>query len=164
MGKYNVDFKRLAVLLLPTPLRQPRLTALVQVLMSPLSRMGRELTAYRSSKAYRLGHNGQTCYLRAVLNDRFDPVLRRIRITEGVQEERTLLIYMRELERWRHIRRRNGNGQTILYRRGYGGIGNLDFWVEIPSALQSVINEDEVYAVTNTYRLASKRFGITYYG
>lgn len=162
-GKYDVDYRRLGLLLLPMTLRRPRLTALVQVLMAPLVRLGRELTDYRALKAYRLGHNGQTCRLRAVLNDRFDPVLRGIRITEAEGTVASLRIFLRETERFTRIRRRDGEGQVCIYRRGFGGIGGLDFWVELPSRLRGVASEDEVRAVVNIYRLASKRFGLTYY-
>lgn len=162
MGKYDIDMKRLAVLLLPTALRQPRMTALVQVLMAPLVRLGRELTTYREAKDYRLRHNGQTCHLRAVLNDRFDPVLRRIRITGGGQEDGTLRLYLRQTGRFTRIKPRGDEGQAHLYRRGFGGIGGLDFWVQLPTALQGTVSEAELRAVANRYRLASKHFGITY--
>lgn len=162
MGKYDIDMKRLAVLLLPTALRQPRLTALAQVLVVPLSGLHRRLTDYHDAKDYRLRHNGQVCHLRAVLNDRFDSALRRIRITEEERTDTALRLYLRETGRFTRIKPRGDAGQVILYRRGFGGVGGLDFWVQLPTALQGTVSEAELCAVVNLYRLASKRYGITY--
>lgn len=162
MGKYDIDMKRLAVLLLPTALRQPRLTALAQVFVAPLSGLHRRLTDYRDAKDYRLRHNGQVCHLRAVLNDRFDPVLRRIRIDEEETSDVTLRLYLRSESRFTRIKSRGDAGQVVLYRRGFGGTGGLDFWVQLPTALQGTVSEAELRAVTNQYKLASKRYGITY--
>lgn len=164
MGKYDVDMKRLAVLLLPTALRQPRLTALAQVLMAPLSRLHREFTDYREAKDYRLTHNGQVCHLRAVLNDRFDPALRRITIEEPEQVSTALVLYLRQTGRFTRITHRGTERQVILRRRGYGGISGLDFWICVPSGLRDddTYDEDALRALANQYKLASKRFGIKY--
>ena len=164
MGKYDVDMKRLAVLLLPTALRQPRLSALVQVLMAPLSRLHSEFTGYREMKTYRLTHNGQVCYLRAVLNDRYDSALRRITIEEPEQVPSTCMLYLRQTGRFTRITHRGAERQVTLRRRGYGGIGGLDFWICVPLELMTddTYSENALRALANQYKLASKRFGIKY--
>lgn len=165
MSKYDVNFKRLAVLLLPTVLRRPRLSALATVLMAPLSRMSLELKDYREAKAYRLRYNGQTCYLRAILNDRFDPDERRIEIRE---EESAILSPVACLRRDNSpllVRNRGVDNQTLFFWRGLSGTNRIDFWVYVPESVRNGGNysEAELKAMTNTFRLASKRYGITYF-
>ena len=171
MSKYDIDFKRLAMLLLPTALRRPRLSALAQVLMAPISRLGGELGDYRKEKDYRLRHNGQTCYLRAVINDRFDPVLRRIEIVEEDVDTLTPVVYPREdhtplVIRYRNVTDSEGNPleQTLFFRRGFGGTDRIDFWIRVPQAVRetSTYSELSLRALANQYRLTSKRFGIVY--
>ena len=165
MGKYDIDMKRLAVLLLPTALRQPRLTALAQALVAPLSGLLRRLTDYREAKDYRLRHNGQVCHLRAVLNDRFDKVGRGISILDELDGENAILLHQRYQNREIVVFQRvDGVAQRVVYRRDYGGIGSLDFWVSVPNAVRTRpgYSEDELCALTNLYKLASKRYGIIY--
>ncbi len=165
MGKYDIDMKRLAVLLLPASLRQPRLTALAQVLVVPLSALHRRLTDYREAKDYRLRHTGQVCHLRAVLNDRFDKVERGIRILDELDGVNAILLHQRLQNREIVVSKRvDGVAQRVVYRRNYGGIGNLDFWVSVPDEVRTRpgYSEDELYALTNLYKLASKRYGIIY--
>ena len=82
MSKYDVSFSRLAVLLLPMCLRKPVLVALFRAMTAPVGRLHTELMRFRDDMNYRMRHNGQTCKLRAVLNDCFDNNQRRIRIAE----------------------------------------------------------------------------------
>ena len=112
------------------------------------------------------------CHLRAVLNDRFDKANRRIYIDEAGNDSTTPLIYPREdmlplVVRNRDAEDYNGDPlpQTLFFIRGFGGTDSIDFWVCIPQELRTRADysEDEVRAVTGQYKLASKRFGITYF-
>ena len=82
MSKYEVNIKRFALLLLPTFWRKPLLATLAYAMVSPLGYLHTRFVLFRRDTVYRLTHNGQVCYLRAVLNDQFDPIERRITITE----------------------------------------------------------------------------------
>ena len=82
MSKYEVNIKRLALLLLPTFWRRPILATLAYAMVSPLGYLHTRFVLFRRDTVYRLTHNGQVCYLRAVLNDTFDPIERRITVTE----------------------------------------------------------------------------------
>ena len=61
------------------------LAAFVKVLLSPLQRLLDLLDAYIAAKRYELTFNGQICYLEHILNDKYDPILRRITITDPPQ-------------------------------------------------------------------------------
>lgn len=161
MSKYDINYGKLATLLMPMCLRGGKLQAIASVLMSPLANVKNELIAFRDEKHYRMTHNAQTCYLRAVINDKFDPDERGIYITEDGDDKNGIILHERNKRLFTRIKKRE-DGVTQLFRRGYGGVGNVNFWINIPARLKDTINSDAVHAVVNIYKLASMRYGITY--
>ena len=68
MTPYEIDYKKLAVLLTPTFLRKPVFTALVRVLMQPLATLHQTFRTKRNDHLFNLAHNGQVCRLKDALN------------------------------------------------------------------------------------------------
>lgn len=157
---YDIAYKKLALMLLPTILRKPLLVAFANAIVSPVVNLHRQLMQYRSDTNYRLNHNGQTCYLRAVLNDAFDPTNRRITITDGDISSTAIFIYARPKELFKMLKRR-GEGVLLISRMGFSGTTGFNFMVNIPAELRG-IDESRLRAITNTYKLASKRYAINY--
>lgn len=162
MSKYNVNFKRLALLLLPTFLRRPLVASMLFVFTSHLRAIYVGLTRFRESTTYRLCHNGQVCHLRAVLNDEFDPAARRIEIADNPHSNTGVVVYQREVGLPITIYNREGQRPLIVNRRGYGGVSSYDFVVMIPEFLRSGIDIAHLRALVDKYKLASKRFTINY--
>lgn len=162
MNKFNVNFKRLALLLLPTFLRRPVMASLMYSVVTPLGFIHTRFMQFREEANYRLNHNGQVCYLRAVLNDTFDPYERRITVSDTAKNSGVLLLHKREQEQVILFPARNSNGLLLVNRRGFGGVSGYDFIVNIPFALQG-IDSSRMRAVVSTYKLASKRFAISYF-
>lgn len=158
---YNIDYNKLAVLLLPTFLRKPIILAFAHSLLSPLNNLHSRFINFQKEKEYRLKHNGQVCYLTAALNDRLDYTNRRITITDNIVDGTKIVLYMREEYKHLLITLRC-NGATVINRRGYSGAGGLDFWINIPAEVYGNINESLIKSITNTYKLVSKRFAINY--
>lgn len=160
---YNVNIKRLALLALPTWLRRPLCGAMIYAGVSPLGRLLQELRTFRWTTHYRLSHNGQVCKLRGVLNDEFDPELRRIAIedSESTGERETSTIWCRETERWVMLPRR-GTGAVNIHREGFGGTNNYDFWVTVPGEIMTAEKETRLRAIVNMYKLAGKRYAVNY--
>lgn len=160
---FNVNIKRLALLVLPTWLRRPLVGALIYAGVTPLGRLAQELREYRNTTRYRLRHNGQVCKLRGVLNDEFDPALRRITVED--RDSATMIeasiIYRREVARWVMVPCR-GFGAAIIHREGFSGTSGYDFWVNVPDELRTAGIETRMRAIINTYKLASKRYTINY--
>lgn len=155
--------KRLALLALPSWLRRPLAGALIYAGVAPLGRLLGELRAYRSATSYRLGHNGQVCKLRGVLNDELDPELRRVRIADGGEEAlEGVRVWVRSEERWVGVPRREKGGGCMVNGRGYGGISGVDFVVVLPMDVRGKVDETRVRGIVNMYRLAGKRYAIGY--
>ncbi|MCR2030821.1 hypothetical protein [Alistipes timonensis] len=159
---YDVNFKRLALLLLPTFRRRPLLAALVYAAVSPLQYLHMRFMRWRRDTDYRLLHNGQVCYLRGLLNDLFDPIDRRITVSEEVSNIGNIVLHKREVQRAVRFPARGSGRMVVLNRRGYGGVNSYDFWVNIPIALLNEIDADRVRAVVDAYKLASKRYQINF--
>ncbi len=80
---FNINFPRLLINMLPTFLRQPVIYGILHAAGSVLSgKTYKDFTDARKEHNYKLNHNGQVCYLRAVLNDAFDPDARGFDILE----------------------------------------------------------------------------------
>lgn len=149
------------MLLLPD-LRKPGISAVLYAGVSAIGRLHVEFNSYRSNVDYELAHNCQVCYLRGAINDMFDFDLRRLTVTEDNYEEEGVIIYHRELNKSPHLPMRESGDALRVFRRGYGASGGIDFWINIPSVLKSNINESQLRAVLNRYKLASKRYAINY--
>lgn len=162
MSKYDIQIKRLGLLLLPTFLRRPLLTALLYAVLTPLSHLHTRFMLFRRDAAGRLGHNGQVCRLRALLNDTFDPELRRITITDTAQHTGMLFVRLREEAQAVLVPQRATGATLPVNRRGFGGANGYDFAVNIPLSLHG-LDESRLRAVANTYKLVSKRFAISYF-
>ncbi|MDR2472135.1 MAG: hypothetical protein LBD53_01045 [Tannerella sp.] len=156
---YDINYRGLVTLLLPTFLRGGLVTALLRAAVQPVVYLKSRFDLYRRDTDYRLHHNGQTCRLRKVLNDYFDPLERRIYISEAEINRESTVIYMREVERWKIVPQRPG--ALILNRRGFGGISGYDFVVNVPAEYAG--QRDRINAITNIYKLVSKRYLINYF-
>ena len=163
MSVYDVKIKRLALLLLPTFLRKPLMAAFAQSMVQGVNVVHGDFAWWRDDRNYRLEHNGQVCHLRAVLNDTFDQVERRIRVEDeesgAMQGSR---VFVREAGRQVLLFLREENNPLVINRRGFGGASGLDFWVTVPRSLRGTIDEIRLSAVVNTYKLAGKRWTINY--
>lgn len=68
---FEIDFNRLVLQLLPTFYRQPLIFGILRAAANELRKVYSSFINARETHIYRLTHNGQVCYLRAVLNDAF---------------------------------------------------------------------------------------------
>ena len=68
---FKIDLNRLVLQLLPTFYRQPLIFGIMRAALGRLNDVYQSFTNARTAHLYRLSHNGQVCYLRAVLNDHF---------------------------------------------------------------------------------------------
>lgn len=149
---YKLNIKKLAVLLLPTFLRQSLLMAYLFSLGKPLERWLYEWQQFREDNLYKLNHNFQVCYLRKALNDHFDPMQRRIIIT-GSHRYKRQYIYTKPENKTKYL------GTMHLRMDSDFADNGADFLVLVPTEL---LNDDnfEMKALIDYYKLASKRYRI----
>lgn len=159
---FDINFNRWAILLLPTTLRQSKMIAWLKVLVSPLVSLHYKFIQKRRDDLYKLQHNGQVCYLRKVLNDEFDPIKRRIKITDG-NRYTPQYIYTEAEQKTKFL------GTMFLRDKSTYGDTGVDFLVLVPLDVWNTnkteirIGEYRFYdieAIIDFYRLASKRYKI----
>jgi hypothetical protein len=149
---YDVDFKKLAVLLLPTALRRANTVAFAQVLLSPIAELHYKWKQKRLEDWYKIQHTGQVCYMRKVLNDALDVSERRIYISEGNSFPRKY-IYTRAENKPVFL------GKMFIYQNSEYANTGVDFIVFAPAEIIAT-KVNELNALITYYKLASKRYKI----
>lgn len=149
---YKVDWDKLVLLLLPTFLRKPKSFGYLKALVSPVASLHYRWSRMREDNLKKLSYNSQKCYLRGVLNDRYDPELRRITISNTANkiqdyiytEAENLPVYLGTM--W------------LEPEFNYAGT-TVDFIVNVP---QNLINTklNEILATLEFYVLAGKSYQI----
>ena len=163
MSKYDVNYHKLVQLLLPICLRGRRMIALLDTLTAPIGHNHIEaLKQFREEQHYRMVHTGQVCWLRGALNDRFDPIMRGITVTDDTTTDTGIVLYQRAMSRHRMIRPRGEGDRSTLYRRGYAAAAGNCFCVCLPTRLSGTTSEAEVKAVVNRFKLAGIRFKVLF--
>lgn len=154
----DIDFKKLALWYIPAWLRQPTFLLLIYAALMPIIRLFNMLKSYYDSKVYRLTHNGQVCYLEAVLNDKLDATLRRIWIGDFQGKNR---IYF-----WPELERRDVNFEDVQFfwsESDYGDSG-VDFTIHLPAGVAT--SEPQMAylrSLANEYKLAGKQYNVVWF-
>lgn len=134
-------------------LRRPRLVALLNATGLPVSRLHVLFSSFRGDVRYKLTHNGQVCFLQAVLNDSFDFTARRIRITDADTLEWGQFAWREAEDRPIML------GTFLLNREGFMGADGIDFVVHIPYAISLTDdNYNMIHSLLRYYKLAGKRY------
>lgn len=150
---YSIDHNKFLLQLLPSFLRTPKRVAFVQTMISPARWLYDRFTSYAAAKNYELDHNGQRFSIEIVLNDRFDPILRRIYNTDGFTKDR-IYIYGTAENKPMYLRK-------YLYGKDDYADTGIDFIIWMPALLFISADEmQELNALVNKYRLDSKRFKV----
>ncbi len=153
MKIFDVDIRKLGILLLPTLLRKHKMVAWMRALVTPLDTLHYNFVNKRNADIYNLSHNGQKCYLRKVLNDAFDSQLRRVRIDDAPRYA-SEYVYTRAEGKSKFL------GKMTIRTRGENQVTGLNFIVQVPAELQHL--GLQIGALVDYYKLASKRYKIIY--
>ena len=149
---YNIDFKKLAVSLLPLGYRKPKFIAFTKVLINPVINLHYQFLQSQKNDAYLLNHNWQVCYFRKALNDKFDTIKRRITIEEGNRFIRQY-IYTKSEQKPRYL------GKMYLYSASDYADTGVDFIVYVPNEI--IISEMHALKATiDFFKKGVKRYKI----
>lgn len=153
MKIFELNIKKLGVLLLPSLLRRAKMVAWIRILFTPLDALYSNFLNKRKTDLYRLEHNGQKCYLRKALNDKFDPQQRRITIDDAPRNNAVYIFTQAE-----NMPVYLDDAITIYTQGEY--VGRLNFVVHLPSELKNF--ELEIKSLIDYYKLASKKYELYY--
>lgn len=148
---YEIDFKKLAILLLPLSLRKYKMIVFIQTLLIPVADLHYRFLQKRQQDWFMLNHNSQVCYLESALNTTYDDIDRRIRIVDGLHYTKEY-IYTRQEEKPRYL------GTMYLHDRSVYSENGPDFIVQIPRGLDYDIYQ--LKALIEHFKLATKTYKI----
>lgn len=160
---FEIDYKRLVLLLLPTFLRQSRLFALVSALISEIRLLHGKFIENRNKNIERLQYNGQVCYLCKLLNDKLDPQQRRITITDEHQEGEWLTIYdeTQSYQTFTYTLPGSSINQVpIVWNETKIDQDAASFTVTVPWADEK--NIETLKTLLNAYKLISQKYQINF--
>lgn len=170
MGRiYDVNMKRLALLLLPTAWRKSGIGALLYAAITPPSEVLTSLQQFRREQTDEMMRNGQVCRLRRIIIETAKTLSGDVeqsgKITivdaESRGELSKSLIAMRREQDWRMVPKR-AKGKAMPVSRRALERTNCDFWVNVPSGLLNTAQEQRLRAVIDRYKLTTKRYEINY--
>ena len=156
---FNIDFRKLALLLTPIFWRFTRFVEFIYTFIEPIVLLHKDFLIFRDKEIYKVVHNGQVITLEKVMNDAFDPEQRRIFISEEAIFD-PLYIYTTAENKPLFL------GTEFLYSAPTNNAINTDFIINFPIGLKpnnpiALLNfENRIKALTNYYKLASKRYKI----
>jgi len=155
---YNINYSLLALLLMPTMLRNIVQKALLTSLVKPLDLQNNEFVSFIQSLSTQV--NAQKCYLQAVLNNEFDFVQRRIKVRNTLLKTDNYLL-------WRESQNKplmlSTDEPVLLNRDGQTGSNTEDFEVVLPPLwTMSAAELKRMKIIININKLASKKYRIVY--
>ena len=154
---FELDFKKLILMYLPTFRRKYITFNFLYVLISPIEKMYIDFLKVRKRNIDSLTHNYQICFIRKRLNDVFDRTERRIKIYSSETYVGLYLYTENEDDTIRSKTKYLSENKPIYLRTEAELYQEFDFIVEIPI---TGINEIELKAEIDFLKLESKRYQI----
>jgi hypothetical protein len=149
----NINFKRLLILLIPTFLRKEVLKCYLNAISIVFQHNKNELDIFFKELNYHIRVTPQVFSLQKMLNDKFDPILRRILI-DVPEAKPTFYFYDNENVSMRYF----SNSEFFYRKTGF----DYDFYVFVPLELADIDTENMIIELLNRYKLISKTFKIIY--
>ena len=161
----KIDYNKLAVLLLPTFLRQPILMSLARILMVPQQRLHDEHHAARDERMYQLRHTSQICHIKDALNREFavgnhalTPDYTAGFEIEDINAIGDWVMTYDEVPAFADVHTMAEDDDYLLvYDEAIITQATQSFIVYVPKALDFNASLPKVRAIVDLYRLASRR-------
>jgi hypothetical protein len=131
-------------------------------LLAPAIRIYNELVDFFNDVRYRMSFNGQVMYLEKLLNTVFDPSDEQIFIEDGPITE-TYIFNENELneETYLYNEVESPESEVYLYNEDESLGDEVGFVIHVPAALD--VNEPQLMALVNGYKLAGMSYSINYF-
>lgn len=157
MGYYDINVNVMIWRWMPGKWRKAVHYAWLKCLLQPVRYVQGLFATNRAGNLYRLKHTSQICYLESALNDVFDPLSRRIYISDPVYSD-PVWLFRRSERKPVYLYRRSETTPVYLYRRSEMVEGAIDFIINVPAAV--TYDSRRMRAMVNLQKLVSKRYSI----
>jgi hypothetical protein len=158
---FEINYKRLVLLLLPTFLRRSMIVAFLHAMTAPVVTLYNSFIAARKNNLYRLRMNGQVCYLRRLLNDAFPSANGAIRIDNSKSVGGWQYAWDRDYDPYmRYLL--IADEDTMFWDKSTILENVSGFLVLFPPAIYNTNNDAKLRSLLNNYKLLSKSYTIVY--
>jgi hypothetical protein len=155
MRLFQINYKKLIFVLLPGYLRSKTIGALMVSAVQPLISLYNQFVSIRDQHNYKLSHNGQVCYLRALLNDSFQDRNASFEIDDIETDGEWQFCFTEES--YNQFFAPAAPEVEILYTVPAIISGTANFLVIIPNNLTGVDTLNQIKSLVNEYKLVSKK-------
>lgn len=155
---FDINWNVFGVQNLPNKWRDVVSIQFVKVMLRPLNDLYYKWYNWRIDNIYKLEHTTQICYLRGSLNDKFDPVQRRIWIGDG-QFYDTVYIFTEAESRTVWLYTEVENDPIWLRTEPETADSDLDFIVYVPEEIYNT-QIDGLKAHIKFYKQGGIRYDI----
>ncbi len=158
---FEVDFQRLIQILLPVRWRKEKQSAWLGALCNPILELYNAFMQNRNSNLYSSSHNSQVVFLNEMLNDTYDPIDRRIYISDSSNFD-PLYVYRDAENRPLWLGLESEVGLTAfpdpqwLYTNSESSMSVYAFIVWVPFTIS--FDTLRMRAIIDQYRLPSKNY------
>lgn len=157
---YNISLPRLVLLLLPLPYRKQSWVSWLLALIAPFKELNVLFKIFRKDSSYKILHTPQVYSMENVLNDAFDPTLRRIYIVDGIYKAP---VYFYEPDENKPVHFFEIEPAVYFYEPGELEHLDVDFVVVLPLGMNLTDSEMiRLKALIDYYRLPDKTYTIRY--
>lgn len=156
---FDIDMKKLGKRILPHFLRKANGLLFLNSCLDVLQGLNDEMVAFAEAIDTKVRQTSQVIYLEKLLNDRFDPVLRRIFIL-NTSEVNFLYIGNNAEEQPQDVFLANNSegADPVFYGNNIEVEALDDYIINVPTAV--TFDEDELRSQVDVYNLAGKQYAV----
>lgn len=155
--RYIIDYNKFAIERIPEDVRVPEVIQYVLCLLVPVVWVYDRVIAFRLYINYTLTITPQVVFIEMMLNNRYDTLLRRIYLRDGIELDVGYFYTRTEAKpNYFYARSEVAMPKRYIYARGESGARTYDFIVFVPLAILS--NIEEMKSIIDAYKLAGKYY------
>lgn len=155
MRWFKTVFSALIRMLFPWNWQTPRMLAWLNAIIAPIKRMDADFQKNRDANLYFIKRTAAVTHIEAVLNDRWDEALRRIKVVDGLYYD-PINLYKQAENKPVHLYTNAENDPKWLYKDVETYSMGADFIVQVPYFIQ--YDPVEMKALINKYKLTTKAY------
>lgn len=164
---FLLDIPKLIRELLPIALRQLRQFDWLRSLLKGVEYVLNKLNQLREKSLYEISITAQVIMIERVLNDRFDPSLRRIYITDSLDGIDYVNLYLEAEQQAApalYLDTEIPPGAALPLYTDTEYAANMQFIVWVPAVATNIVAQEvRVAATVNNYKFGGTQYSIEYY-
>lgn len=140
--------------------KKPRILAFLESLLAPVQALNDDFETYIPIARRKATFTGQVVYLERLLNDEFDPTLRRIYIADGQANVLPPFVFNKVEQRPAIIYNKAENATPFYLYNSSEYFTEPDFIIMVPASVLNPAIQVRIERQVNQYKQAGKNFQV----